>query len=308
MKKHLLVTLANENYINQAKQLFSSAYFNGGWDGDYLLLAHEIPENKLKWFKNKGIFIKNCKRLHRKSKIKLFIFKTIDWTLITLSKFYLFTLYFKNWDNILFLDSDIIVEASLKGLKNKSGFWACPEIFPKLKDQFIDQSKLDQNNNFLLNKIKDKYNLESAAFNSGVMAFKTDIIKNDTFAKLKNLCLQYRNITQYGEEGILNICFYNQWQKLSLAYNFLSCVTNITDFKTIINHTNHTKKAWHSDSPYYLKWMINLKRSNLIDIKNPRTSENKLPKLKIIKYSQILETYYRNLIKFNADNLNNLKL
>jgi len=48
MKKHLLVTLANENYINQAKQLFSSAYFNGGWDGDYLLLAHEIPENKLK--------------------------------------------------------------------------------------------------------------------------------------------------------------------------------------------------------------------------------------------------------------------
>ena len=47
MKKNLLVTLADENYIDRAKQLFSSVYFNAGWKGDYMLLAHEIPEEKL---------------------------------------------------------------------------------------------------------------------------------------------------------------------------------------------------------------------------------------------------------------------
>jgi len=39
-KKSVLVTLADENYIYQAKQLFSSVYFNVGWRGDYMLLAH----------------------------------------------------------------------------------------------------------------------------------------------------------------------------------------------------------------------------------------------------------------------------
>jgi hypothetical protein len=39
--KKLLVTLADEKYIDQAKQLFSSAYWNGGWDGDFMLLSYE---------------------------------------------------------------------------------------------------------------------------------------------------------------------------------------------------------------------------------------------------------------------------
>ena len=32
-KKNLLVTLADNNYIDQAKQVFSSVYFNAGWSG-----------------------------------------------------------------------------------------------------------------------------------------------------------------------------------------------------------------------------------------------------------------------------------
>ena len=52
-KKDLLVTLADRNYINQVKQLFSSVYWNAGWKGDYMLLTHEIPEKDLKWFRTK---------------------------------------------------------------------------------------------------------------------------------------------------------------------------------------------------------------------------------------------------------------
>ena len=66
MRNNLLVTLADKNYIDQAKQLFSSVYFNSGWKGDYMLLAHEIHEGELKWFRDKGILIKKCRPLYDK--------------------------------------------------------------------------------------------------------------------------------------------------------------------------------------------------------------------------------------------------
>ena len=89
MKKNLLVTLADENYLERAKQLFSSVYWNAGWKGDYMLLAHEVPEEKLKWFRDKGILVKKCKAIYNK--------EIVGWPTMVLSKFYLFTPYFKRW-------------------------------------------------------------------------------------------------------------------------------------------------------------------------------------------------------------------
>ena len=104
MKKDLLITLADENYIDQAKQLFSSVYWNAGWKGDYMLLAYNIPETDLKWFRNKGILVKECEAILTKSESCI---GHAPFT--TLSKFYLFTPEFKKWKNIIFLDGDIIV-------------------------------------------------------------------------------------------------------------------------------------------------------------------------------------------------------
>ena len=85
LKKNLLVTLADKNYITQAKQLFSSVYWNAGWNGDYMLLTgKETPENKLKWFRKKGILIKKCKLLEKKN------VGLQNHPPIVLSKFYLF--------------------------------------------------------------------------------------------------------------------------------------------------------------------------------------------------------------------------
>jgi hypothetical protein len=52
MASNLLVAIADANHIDQAKQLFSSVYFNAGWKGDYMLMAHEIPEKELLWFRD----------------------------------------------------------------------------------------------------------------------------------------------------------------------------------------------------------------------------------------------------------------
>jgi len=63
VKKNLLVTIANEKYVDLAKQLFSGVYFNAGWKGDYMLFSFQIPEEELVWFKRRGILIKEFSTL-----------------------------------------------------------------------------------------------------------------------------------------------------------------------------------------------------------------------------------------------------
>jgi hypothetical protein len=47
----LIVTIADIKYLDAAKQLFSSIYWNAGWKGDYMLLSLGIPEKELGWRK-----------------------------------------------------------------------------------------------------------------------------------------------------------------------------------------------------------------------------------------------------------------
>jgi lipopolysaccharide biosynthesis glycosyltransferase len=153
--KSLLVSLADENYIDQAKQLFSSVYFNAGWQGDYMLLAHEIPEEKLKWFRNKGILIKECKPLFE-GKLES------EHPTTVLCKFYIFTPEFKKWDNIVFLDADMIVRHSIQKLSKVKGFYATVDFNNSLLEK---QFHKNIPNNLLFNKLSKNFNLNKYAFN-----------------------------------------------------------------------------------------------------------------------------------------------
>ena len=166
MKSSLLVTLADKKYIDQAKQLFSGAYFNAGWQGDYMLLAHDIPDKDLKWFLDKGILVKKCKgvftdeefeKLHNSWGSK---YRPLGFVSIALSKFYLFTPEFKKWKNVVYLDLDIVVRASLEELARVRGFWAVNDMGWKLKRQFFDT------NLQLFSELKKNYNLNKKSFNS----------------------------------------------------------------------------------------------------------------------------------------------
>lgn len=70
IKHNLIVTLANRRYLNHAKQVFSSLYFNAGWDGDYMLLAHQIPKQELEWFSKRGILVKECDNIFVDDELK----------------------------------------------------------------------------------------------------------------------------------------------------------------------------------------------------------------------------------------------
>src|SRR3989344_1275220 len=198
MKKSVLVTLADRNYVNQAKQLFSSVYFNSGWTGDYLLLAHDIPEKDLKWFRKKGIIVKKVKPLITKS--------FGNWPSAVVDKFYLFTIYFRKWKNVVYLDGDIIVRAPIEELSKVNGFYAV-YYFMILKDGFL---KKDEKFNLL----RKRYNLNKRTFNSGVLAFSTNIIKKDSFSELKIMLEKYVD-TVTGDDPLINLYFQNMCKRLS---------------------------------------------------------------------------------------------
>jgi len=281
MKKNLLVTLADRNYIDQAKQLFSSVYWNAGWKGDYMLLAHEIPEKELKWFRDKGILIKKCKPPYDK--------QFPIWPSCVLNKFYLFTSYFKKWKNIIFLDADIIVRASLNELTKIKGFAAASA--GKLLKMFIGSlhariSKIDKQ---ILKKLKENYDLKEHGFNTGVMAFSTDLIKKNTFSKLKKLFEFYNEVGAAAEQPIINLLFYKKWIKLPTIYNINPCSINHyvnikpEKIKGIILHFNRYR-PWDPRNYFYKEWNYNLDKAELINLNKIPSNIKKWTKQEIKNY------------------------
>jgi len=287
MKKNLLVTLADKNYIDQAKQLFSSVYWNAGWDGDYMLLAYKIPEKDLKWFREKGIFIKKCRSIYSKEKIKRLYEESsadrnrfsLNYFTIILCKFYLFTTYFKKWKNIVYLDSDIVVRASLNELTKVNGFGAVVDLSKKLKEQFGGCDK----HRTIFTKLKRNYNLKEKSFNCGVIAFNTKIIKGDTISKLKNLLGDYNKINSFNEQSTLNLFFYKKWKKLPRIYNLFpyalidGYLVKPEKVNGIILHFQEFK-PWRVRDFFYEEWGKNLEKSELINLKElqiPNRWDNK---------------------------------
>ncbi|MBU2635003.1 hypothetical protein KJ841_00830 [Patescibacteria group bacterium] len=302
IRKNLLVTLADRNYVGQAKQLFSSVYWNAGWKGDYMLLAYKISENDLKWFKEKRILITNCKPIYSEKKLKGLYREyptptkkqySLNCLNIILNKLYLFAPEFKKWKNIIFLDTDIIVRASLDDLIEIKGFAAVTDSTPKLKDQFINPKR----NKVLFNKLKKKYNLNEKAFNSGVFVFSTDITKKDTISKLKKILEIHNKINKRNDQLSLNILFYKKWIELPLIFNWyyhhigFSTILNKknSNTKSITVHFTGNMKPWNPNCPFYKEWKNNLEKADLINIGKPQEPRKKFTKKEIEKYSKILK-------------------
>ena len=263
----LLVTLADRQFLDQAKQLFSSVYHNAGWRGDYLLLAHDIPETDLAWFRDKGILVYECTPLadgpvgcgHG------------NYPAVVLDKFYLFTPYFRKWQKILFLDADIIVRASLDRFLPESGFSAPNATDLNLKKEF--NSRLDPN---LWAEMNSDHPLRGPSFNTGVLAFDTGLITNDLFSRLMAQYKRSGHLNYCGEEGTFNIIFYKNWQKLPIICNaYPDFIINAFGVKkerlhaVILHFACHVIRPWMPENPYYEEWKNNLRLAETMDLPRP---------------------------------------
>ncbi len=292
-KKPVLVALANKNYLEYVKQVFAGAYFNAGWKGDFLLLAHDIPEKKLKWFRNKGIYVKKCP-LFLKGR------KKTEIDIIHYSKFYLFGEDMKKWSQVIFLDVDTIIRASLDDLLKVKSFAAVPNFQIKFGWYF--------KKTFMLKK----YNLEKLTFCSGIIAYNTDIINYNTFQDLASMVKKYEKYKILSrDEAFFNLLFYDKWQKLLRVYNV--CVDKNIDLwhlpnnklNGIIIHTASQTDPWKKESVFRQEWLKNYKKADRINSAKIINIQ-KWSKFKMILYSQYLLNrynlyngiYYWNLLIF----------
>jgi lipopolysaccharide biosynthesis glycosyltransferase len=274
-KRNLLVTLADKNYIQQAKQLFSSAYWNAGWKGDYMLLAHEIPEKELKWFRNKGILVEKCRPIIKEGFGR--------WPVSVLSKLYLFSSEMKKWKNIVFLDADMIVKYSLDNLTQVQGFnaWKGSEF----------EGRFNFENETRKKELAKKYNLRWKAFSGAVFAFSTDIIKDYTLKHLKFIANKYQDRIK-NDEAILGIYFYKKYHPLPEVYNvclnYLAPLKNQRKVKGIVLHfigTGGGEKPWNSQNPFHEEWKANLEKAELIDLKKRVLNPKRLSQREIYRMS-----------------------
>ncbi|HNQ68882.1 MAG TPA: glycosyltransferase [Bacteroidales bacterium] len=262
-KESLLVTLADKSFVEQAKQLFSSVYWNAGWKGDYMLLAHNIPEDNLKWFFNKKILVKKIESIDNR-----FVGDS-KYNPAVLDKFYLFTEEFKKWKYVVFLDADIIVRASLERLTGISTF-SCVKIVNRNFRCYFSEKESEK-----IKELKDEFNLRRSAFNSGVMAFNTDIIKYDTFDRLVSLYNKYCDVIN-GDDSILNLYFYNIWEKAPLIYNLRVNHFHCKKLDAIVLHFERAfrkikdnDKPWMEGNTYREEWEKNLLNAENIDLGKP---------------------------------------
>jgi len=272
-KKNLLVTVADESYIDAVKQVFSGAYFNAGWKGDYMLLSYKIPEEKLKWFRDKGIIVKKCEPLADE---KVFG----RWFSVAFIRIYLFKPEFKKWNKIIYIDGDTIIRASLDDLQKVDGF-AAVENTRKIKHLFKDNFSFPQKYRQIIKLLDDEYEVNTKSFNTGLFIFNTDIIKKETFSKLINLMRIYNYFIPSADEPILNLFFYKKWKKIPSLYNLIVSENikiiyklNLIKIEGIILHFPGaglfgTNKPWSRNHPFYKEWRFNFDRADEINIKKP---------------------------------------
>lgn len=272
-KKYVLATLANDRYIDQAKQLFSSAYFQGGWVHDFILLGQNISKKNREWFTNKGIYVYDCKPLWPRN------IGSYNLSSTALSKFYLFKPFFKKWEKIIFLDADILVKSLLEDLTKVTHFAAVPDcikitnILLKYWCTNVGYQFFNRNNNLkLFKELENTIDLTADSFNTGVMVIPTKSIQEDTFHKLKLLFNKYKNIAATGDQTILNLYFYKNWKRLSYIYN--SSVHSLPYYygfdagkmqTAVLHFLGNNVKPWNKKSIFYTEWKSNLKRAEIIN-------------------------------------------
>ncbi len=313
-KDKLLVTMGDGNYLSQVKQLFSSAYHFGGWDGDFLFIVNKAPKEELKWFRSHNIIVKQLQHRDHPS--------TKWFPSVYLNAFDVFTPYFKKWKQVVFIESDIIIQGSLDYLTKVKGFAAVSDIaFPKLENQFLSRTEiisgikrstlrknlqLDMSSSLqLLKELKIEYDLNQTAFNAGVFALSTDIINLSLHKRLINTSARFAQISAYGMQGAFNLVFTKKWQKLPMLFNYCYNLTSSDSQKRIVSSkapvlhfasSEKIDKPWNNpESIYYDKWLNNLKLADSIG-KNRAKYPLKHNSLFLIN---ILSIFYKLQIKKN---------
>jgi lipopolysaccharide biosynthesis glycosyltransferase len=154
----------------------------------------------------------------------------------------------------------------IKGIAGVKGYDKARELF--VSEGYMRLNNIDKN---LIAKIKKEYDLNQATFNSGLIAFNTRIIQEDTFENLRSIIKRYSLISS-GDESLINLPFLGRWKPLPKIYNLHPtyvlplCNMQPRELDAVILHFS-TKKPWDQKNPFYEEWNNNLIKAGSINLK-----------------------------------------
>jgi lipopolysaccharide biosynthesis glycosyltransferase len=258
MASSVLVTLADENYLEAARQLFACVHFDAGWSGDLLLLAHEVPEAGVAPFRERGILVHPVEQWRRDRPSPYH-------APAVLSKLALFTPFFRRWRNVLYLDGDMMFWASLERLARVRGLHAISDR-SDLAWQFRREGPAEARAD-----LARRYDLGREAFNTGLLAFSSDVIRDDTHAVLQELYERYEGLHANADQGVVNLYFQGRWKRLPDFYAALRHVparhfrVPKGEFRTIGRHFVGAPRVWEPANPWHEEWRRSLARFEHLD-------------------------------------------
>lgn len=269
MARNLLVTLANAGYVDMARQLFSSAWFDGGWRDDMVLLTDELPAADREWFEERGIGVDRREPFLCPGEWET-LWRHDRFGPIVALRHWLFDDPYRGWETIVYLDADIIVRGSLRGLTAIRRFGAIAEMGVPLADQFASRANALR---YARRTGLPEFDLWRPSFNSGVFSFRPEEMDRGIVERTRALLRQTLPLAAYPEQLTMNLLFRQSWESLPDLFNFCprlvyagGRIAPPTLIRTgsaragVIHFCGH-EKPWHVACDFHRIWCRNLERA-----------------------------------------------
>jgi len=224
--KNVVILTANKAYLDKAYNTINEIRTKGKWSGDIVFFYDKDLEgdSKLESMKEKyNILLKQFPNIDTSivansfKNVKNEKFGPLKNKLFQYFKFYVFDLYFKQWDRVLYIDSGMHIYKPIDRifhLDTQNKLTAHSDSFPTFETKLNDQFMMNTNYG---KQLKNNYNLNGDYFQSGMLYFDTSIIKDDTVNTLIELMNKYP--VGFGDQAIMNLYFKQLWNPLAIKNN-----------------------------------------------------------------------------------------
>lgn len=231
MPRWVLTCVASETYIEKSINTIHQARTRGKWVDDIVLLIPDtlsLKEEYMQIFNTLSVIIKP---VINRSADKIISFWKQHPThekyeyLVNRPglyiKYYVFDVFFRQWDIVFYLDVGGHIFNSLDRIKDvcepKGWLYAHSDSYPTYEWNLSIQFAFDLVDKDKEKKMKKKYNLECNYFQSGLLIFNSSLIEENTVTDLLNMNEEYPFVR--GDQGIMNLYFTlerNLWKPLPI--------------------------------------------------------------------------------------------
>lgn len=175
-------------------------------------------------------------------------------------KYHIFDEYFKQWDNILYLDCDVMILENASNLFNlldeDNQFFVDFEENKIIKYFDLSDNEIKENSKDFNSLLNEKY-INHQGFNTGILLYKSSIISKENTEKIKYLHEKYEKINKHGKEQnilwnlkpgtdqpIINLVFVDKCKQI--PNNYFSYWRRYNS-NSIILHFCRWDAPWHNE-------------------------------------------------------------